>query len=61
VIVYGGVLSATLGIGFVASAGVFIIRRRDRELGVCPHCVSRIPYDSTHCAYCGSGVAPGEP
>ncbi len=61
VMVYGGVLSATLGLGFVASVGVFIIRRRDRELGICPHCESRIPYGSTHCAYCGSAVAPGEP
>jgi len=30
-------------------------------LGACPFCASRIPYDSTHCAYCGSGLAPGEP
>jgi hypothetical protein len=46
---------------FAALAGIFIVRRRDRELGECPLCASRIPYESTHCTYCGSGVTPGEP
>jgi len=60
-IVYGKVLSEMVALGIVALGGIVVIRRRDRELGVCPFCDSRIPYESTHCAYCGSGVAPGEP
>ena len=56
VIIYGEVVSAAVMLVLVALAGVFVVRRRDRELGVCPFCASRIPHDSTHCAYCGSGV-----
>lgn len=61
VIVYGHALAALLTLGLVALAGLWVIRRRDRELGECPFCASRIPYESTHCAYCGSSVEPGEP
>jgi large-conductance mechanosensitive channel len=61
IVVYGNVLSATLALVLVALAGAYVVRRRDRELGACPFCASRIPYESTHCAYCGSGTAPGEP
>ena len=61
VIVYGAVLSALLAVGFV-TLGVFAAARyRDRQLGLCPFCAARIPYESTHCAFCGSGVDPGEP
>ena len=58
VIFYGPTLSATLALGLILLVGVFVVRRRDRELGVCPFCASRIPYHSTHCAYCGSGLEP---
>jgi large-conductance mechanosensitive channel len=61
VVAYGPVLVAVLALGLVALVGVLVTRRRDRVLGECPFCASRIPYESTHCAYCGSGVAPGEP
>lgn len=61
VIAYGEVLTALVTLGVLTLAAAVAVRRRDRELGVCPFCASRIPYDSTHCAYCGSGVAPGEP
>jgi large-conductance mechanosensitive channel len=61
IVVYGSVLAAVLTLGLVALAGVWVVRRRDRALGECPYCASRIPYDSTHCAYCGSSVASGEP
>jgi hypothetical protein len=57
-IFYGPVLSALIAAGLVLLAGIFVVRRRDRALGECPFCASRIPYESTHCAYCGSGVAP---
>jgi len=60
VVFYGPVLSATLAVGLIFLVGVFVVRRRDRELGACSSCASRIPHDSTHCAYCGSGVAPAE-
>jgi large-conductance mechanosensitive channel len=60
VIVYGETLEALLSLGLLALIAVIIVRRRDRVLGVCPFCASRIPYESTHCAYCGSGVSPGE-
>jgi hypothetical protein len=59
-IVYGKVLSELVALGLVALVGVFVVRRRDDVLGVCPFCASRIPYESTHCAYCGSGVEPAE-
>lgn len=57
---YGSVLSALIGLGLVLLAGVFVVRRRDRALGTCPHCASRIPHESTHCAYCGSGIAAAD-
>ena len=60
VIAYGQLLVETLAIGLVALGAWYVVRRRDRELGVCPFCASRIPHESTHCAYCGSGVAPCE-
>jgi len=61
VIAYGPILSALIVLALVGLAAVLVVRRRDRELGECPHCASRIPYASRHCAYCGSGVSPGEP
>jgi hypothetical protein len=60
VIAYGPLLAAALGLGVIALLAWFVVRLRDRVLGECPFCASRIPYESTHCAYCGSGVAPGE-
>jgi ribosomal protein L40E len=60
VIVYGDVLVQVLALGLVAFAGALILRRRDHELGVCPYCASRIPYEATTCAYCGSAVEPSE-
>jgi len=61
VIVYGDALAQVITLGLVALAGLVIVRRRDRELGVCPYCASRIPYASTTCAFCASAVEPGEP
>lgn len=61
VVVYGQVLASAFALGLVVLGGVIIVRWRNRELKVCPFCASRIPYESTHCAYCGSGVGPGEP
>jgi hypothetical protein len=60
-IAYGQVLLTALVLGVVALVAIAIVRRRDAELGACPFCASRIPHESTHCAYCGSGVAPGGP
>jgi len=60
-IFYGDVLATALTLGFVTLVAVLVVRRRDHDLGVCPFCASRIPHESTHCAYCGSGVASGEP
>jgi len=57
VIFYGEVVAALLVLCLMLLAALLIVRRRERELGVCPLCASRIPYESTHCAYCGSGVA----
>lgn len=59
VIFYGEVLSALLAVGLVALTGLFVVRKRDRELGTCPFCASRIPHGSSHCAYCGSTVEAG--
>jgi large-conductance mechanosensitive channel len=61
VIVYGGTLEALLSLGLLALIAMIFVRRRDRVLGVCPLCASRIPHESTHCAYCGSSVSPGIP
>lgn len=58
VIFYGRVLASTIALGLVAVIAVLIVRMRDRELGICPFCASRIPYESAHCAYCGSGLEP---
>lgn len=60
VIFYGRVLASMIALGLVAFVAVLVVRRRDRELGVCPFCASRIPYESRHCAYCGSGVEAAE-
>jgi hypothetical protein len=57
---YGPILAAALALGAVGLVAWFVVRRRDRALGECPFCASRISYESTHCAYCGSGVALGE-
>lgn len=59
-LVYGPTVSAALALALVALVALLVVRWRDRELGVCPFCVSRIPYESTHCAYCGSSVEPAE-
>lgn len=59
-IVYGEALASTLTLGLVALIGLAVIRRRDRELGACAFCASRIPRESTHCAYCGSSLEPGD-
>jgi hypothetical protein len=61
VIAYGFVLSGLLVLGLLGLAAVAVIRQRDRMLGVCPFCASRIPHESRHCAYCGSSLAPSEP
>lgn len=61
VVVYGETLSALLAVSLVALLALLVVRRRDRELEVCPFCASQIPYESTHCAYCGSLVTPGTP
>lgn len=61
VIAYGPMLSALLALGLVVVLAAVIVRRRDRQLRVCPFCASRIPHPSRHCAYCGSSVAPGAP
>jgi large-conductance mechanosensitive channel len=61
VIVYGQLLSALIAFALVALAAVLVVKRRDRVLGECPLCASRIPHESMHCAYCGSRVSPGEP
>ncbi len=55
-IVYGGALSALLTLGLVGVVGWLVVRRGDAELGECPFCASRIPHESTHCAYCGSAI-----
>ena len=60
VIVYGHLLQATLAFGLVLLAAFLVVRGRDRVLSICPHCASRIPHESTHCAYCGSSIAPAE-
>jgi len=59
-IFYGQLLTSTLTLAVVLGAAWVVIQRRDRALGECPFCASRIPHQSKHCAYCGSGVAPGE-
>jgi large-conductance mechanosensitive channel len=60
-VVYGQVLVGAIAFGLVALAGVFVIRARKSHLGECPFCASRIPYESTHCAYCGSSVSAETP
>ena len=58
---YGPILAAALALCAVGLVAWLVVRQRDRALDECPFCASRIPYESTHCAYCGSGVAPGKP
>lgn len=60
-VVYGATLSALLTLGFLGLVAWAVVNRRDRELGECPFCASRIPFESTHCAYCGSSMEPGTP
>jgi hypothetical protein len=60
VIAYGPVLAEALALGLVALVAWYVVRRRDGVLAECPSCASLIPRESTHCAYCGSSVAPGE-
>ena len=60
VIAYGHVLGALVTLGLVAAITALVVRRRDRELGVCSFCASLIPHQSRHCAYCGSGLEPAE-
>jgi hypothetical protein len=57
----GEVLASLLAVVLVGLVTLVVVRRRDRVLGACPFCASRIPYESGHCAYCGSTVALGEP
>jgi large-conductance mechanosensitive channel len=54
---YGEVLAAAIALLLVSVGGAFVVRARNRVLGECPFCASRIPYESTHCAYCGSTLA----
>ncbi|OFW72268.1 MAG: hypothetical protein A2Y55_07080 [Actinobacteria bacterium RBG_16_68_12] len=61
IVVYGAILSALLTLALLALFAAAVVRQLDRMLGRCPFCASRIPHESTHCAYCGSTVAPGEP
>lgn len=58
---YGDVLASALALVLVGLVTLLVVRRRDRVLGACPFCASRIPHESLHCAYCGSSVAPGVP
>jgi hypothetical protein len=60
VIAYGHVLATSLTLGVLVLASVVIVRRSRRVLGTCPFCASVIPLESTHCAFCGSGVSPVE-
>jgi len=60
VVVYGQVLASAFALGLVLVGGLIIVRWRNQELGACPFCASRIPYESRHCAACGSGVEPAE-
>jgi len=59
VIAYGPILGPMLALAVTAGIAWVMVRRRDRELGECPFCASRIPYESKHCAFCGSSVSPG--
>ena len=58
---YGGVLAAGVAVALVAITAAVVVKLGDRGLAACTYCASRIPRDSTHCAYCGSGVSPGTP
>jgi large-conductance mechanosensitive channel len=60
VIAYGPALAALITLGLLAVICSLLVRQRDRMLDTCPFCASRIPYEATHCAYCGSGISPGE-
>lgn len=58
VVFYGPILAAALALALLGVFGRFVVRARDRQLGECPFCASRIPHASTHCAYCGSSIEP---
>lgn len=58
---YGDVLASALALALVVLVTLVVVKRRDRVLGTCPYCASLIPHESRHCAYCGSGIEPGEP
>ena len=60
VIIYGQVLADFVTFGLVAVITALVVRRRNRELGLCSFCASLIPHQSRHCAYCGSGLEPSE-
>jgi hypothetical protein len=60
-IAYGPTLASLIALGLLVLVAAVVVRRRNDELGECPFCASRIPYESTHCAYCGSSVTPAEP
>ena len=60
VIFYGQVLASMLALGFVLVVAWLVVRLRDGDLERCPFCVSRIPPESRHCAYCGSTLVPNE-
>jgi hypothetical protein len=60
IVFYGAILSAALALALLGCFGLFVVRARDRQLGACPSCGSRIPHESRHCAYCGSAIGPIE-
>ena len=57
-IFYGQLLASTLTLVLVLGVTWVVVQRRKSALGECPFCASRIPHESTHCAYCGSGISP---
>lgn len=58
---YGPLFTSAISLGTLLLAAAVVLRHRNRMLGVCPACASRIPHESTQCAYCGSDVSSGEP
>jgi len=61
VIVYGHVLGAVLALGLVSLAALLVARAPDGELGVCPHCLSRVPYEASACPSCSLDLIPSKP
>jgi hypothetical protein len=57
---YGDVLASVLALVLVGLMTLVVVRRRDAELGTCPFCASRIPHESRHCPYCGSGLGAAD-